>query len=329
MAKGTNQKLKLYYLMKILLEKTDENHGMSMPEIMDALESYEITAERKSIYSDVLELEKFGVEVVGQRVGKKFEYKVVSRQFELAELKLLVDSIQSSKFITAKKTKELIAKIETLCSEHEAKMLQRQVYVQGRIKSMNESIYYSVDNIYSAISENKKIKFQYYNWNTKKEMELRKDGAFYVISPWALSWDDENYYLIGYDSEAEKIKHYRVDKMLKIATVNEKREGKEAFKTFDGAQYAKKNFGMYSGVEEDVRIQFHNSLVGVFIDRFGKDIIIKPVNQDFSETRVRVSVSQQFFGWIFGLGENVKITGPSNVVEQMKMETEKILDKYK
>jgi len=329
MAKGSNQKLKLYYLMKILLEKTDENHGMSMPEIMDALEAYEVTAERKSIYSDIFELQKFGIEVDGERIGKKFEYKVIQRQFELAELKLLVDSIQASKFITAKKTKEMIAKLETLCSEHEAKMLQRQVYVQGRIKAMNESIFYNVDNIYSAISENKKIKFQYYNWNIKKEMELRKNGEFYVISPWALTWDDENYYMIGFDSEAQTIKHYRVDKMLKISTVEEKREGKDSFKTFDGAQYAKKNFGMYSGEEEDVKIQFKNSMVGIFIDRFGKDIIIKPVDNDTSETRVKVCVSNQFFGWIFGLGDGVTITGPENVVNQMKKEAEVLYKKYK
>ena len=196
----------------------------------------------------------WGIEVEGEPVGGGYRYHVVERPFELPELKLLVDAIQSSKFITERKTNALIRKLEKLVSKYEAMKLQRQVYVSGRIKTMNESIYYTVDTIHNAISENRKIRFQYFQWNVKKEMELRHDGAYYHISPWGLSWDAENYYLIGYDSKAGKIKHYRVDKMLRLQMSDEKREGKEHFKKLDMADYAKKSFGMFGGREEKVKL---------------------------------------------------------------------------
>ena len=277
MPKGSNQKLKLYHLAQIMLENTDDNHYITMPEIMSALEAYEVTADRRTIYADLKDLEALGIEVEGEPVGGGYRYHVVERPFELPELKLLVDAIQSSKFITERKTNALIRKLEKLVSKYEAMKLQRQVYVSGRIKTMNESIYYTVDTIHNAISENRKIRFQYFQWNVKKEMELRHDGAYYHISPWGLSWDAENYYLIGYDSEAGKIKHYRVDKMLRLQMSDEKREGKEHFKKLDMADYAKKSFGMFGGREEKVKLLVENTLAGVIIDRFGKDIMLIPV----------------------------------------------------
>ena len=214
MPKGTNQKFKLYRLAQIMLEKTDDEHYITMPEILSALEAYGVTADRKSIYNDLRDLEVLGIEVEGEPVGNRYHYHVLNRPFELPELKLLVDAIQSSKFITERKTNALIKKLEQLVSQYEAVKLQRQVYVSGRIKTMNESIYYTVDAIHNAISENKKIRFQYYQWNVKKEMELRHGGAFYHISPWGLSWDDENYYLVGYDSEADTLNQSRGVKLL-------------------------------------------------------------------------------------------------------------------
>ena len=205
MPKGTNQKFKLYRLAQIMLNKTDDDHYITMPEIMTELGRYEITADRKSIYNDLRDLENLGIEVQGEPVGNRYHYHVVSRAFELPELKLLVDAIQSSKFITEKKTNELIKKLEQFVSKYDAMKLRRQVYVSNRIKTMNESIYYTVDAIHNAISEDKKIRFQYFQWNVKMEMELRHGGAYYHISPWGLSWDDENYYLVGYDSDAGKI----------------------------------------------------------------------------------------------------------------------------
>lgn len=329
MPKGTNQKFKLYRLAQIMLERTDDDHYITMPEIIAALGEYEITADRKSIYTDLKDLEVLGIEVEGEPTGRGYHYHVVSRPFELPELKLLVDAIQSSKFITEKKTNTLIRKLEKLVSRYEAMKLQRQVYVSGRIKTMNESIYYTVDAIHNAISENKKIRFQYYQWTVKKEMELRREGAYYCVSPWGLSWDDENYYLVGYDSEAGEIRHYRVDKMLRIRMTEEAREGREHFQKLDMADYAKKSFGMFGGKEEKVKLLVDNSLAGVMIDRFGKDIIMVPGKGEHFTVNVTVHVSSQFLGWIFSLGEKVKILGPEEVIQAMRREGERLTEQYR
>ena len=328
MPKGTNQKFKLYRLAQLMLEQTDDEHYITMPEILAGLRNYRITADRKSIYQDLKDLEVLGIEVEGEPDGKGYHYHVVSRPFELPELKLLVDAIQSSRFITEKKTNALIRKLEKLVSRYEANRLQRQVFVSGRIKTMNESIYYAVDTIHNAISDNKKIRFQYYQWNVKKEMVLRRDGAFYEISPWGLSWDSENYYLVGFDSEAGEIRHYRVDKMLRIQMTDKAREGKEHFRKLDMADYAKKSFGMFGGEEKTVKLLVDHQLAGVIVDRFGKDVHMIPVDEKHFTVSVTVMVSSQFLGWIFSLGEKVEILGPEEVKEQMRREGERLLKQY-
>lgn len=194
---------------------------------------------------------------------------------------------------------------------------------------MNESIYYTVDVVHNAISENRKIRFQYYQWNVKKEMELRHDGRYYDISPWGLSWDDENYYLVGYDSGAKQIKHYRVDKMLHIQMSDEERDGKESFKKLDMADYAKKSFGMFGGKERTVKLLVKNNLAGVIIDRFGKDVMMIPADNEHFTVSVDIHVSKQFLGWVFSLGENIKILGPDDVVEMMKGEIGRLVGQYK
>lgn len=320
MPKGTKQKLKLIYIIKYLLENSDENHKVTMADILRYLDSYEISAERKSIYADIEAIRDLGIDVVGEKVGRDFYYYVVSRDFELAELKLLVDAIQSSKFITEKKSSELIKKLQGLVSVHEARQLQRQLYVSGGRKTINESIYYNVDALHNAIATNCKIKFQYFQWNVKKEMELRRGGEFYEVSPWALLWEDENYYLIAFDSAYHEIRHYRVDKMLKIFSVKEPREGREYLEKFNLAEYGKKNFGMFAGEEEIVKLEVHNRLIGVILDRFGTEIMIIPADKEHFRVNVKVSVSSQFFGWLFGLGSDVRILAPENVVNRMKEE---------
>lgn len=323
-----NQRLKQIYLMKVLFDNTDETHSITMPEIVTALNEYGISAERKSIYDDIEALRVFGMDIIGEKRGRTFMYHVGSRDFELAELKLLVDAVQSSKFITAKKSNELISKIEKIASKHEAKQLQRQVFVSERIKTMNESIYYNVDIIHSAIANNAKIRFQYFQWNVDKQQELRHAGEYYLISPWALTWDDENYYMIGYDHKAGIIKHYRVDKMLRIEETVENREGRQHFRQFDMAVYAKKMFGMFDGKEQSVRIECDNSLAGVMIDRFGKSVSMIKKDEDHFVVNVTVAVSRQFFGWIISLGSGVVITEPENVVEQLKEEIRDLNKRY-
>ena len=241
---------------------------------------------------------------------------------------MLVDAIQSSKFITERKSNALIKKLEKLVSKYDAMKLQRQVYVSGRIKTMNESIYYTVDAIHNAIAQNKKIRFQYFQWNVKKEMELRHGGAYYHISPWGLSWDDENYYLIGYDSDAEQIRHYRVDKMLRIQMSKEDREGREHFKKLDMADYARKSFGMFRGEEQQVKLLVNNRMAGVIIDRFGKEVMMIPADADHFRVSVEVHVSPQFLSWIISLGDDVKIIGPEDVVERMREEIRRLSRQY-
>lgn len=328
MPKGTNQKYKLIYIIKYLLENTDENHKVTMPQILTYLEANDITAERKSIYDDMDAIQELGIDVQKEKVGRNFYYYVVDRDFEMAELKLLVDAIQSSKFITEKKSQELIKKLGTLVSIHEAKQLKRQVYVAGRAKAINENIFYNVDAIHNAIEENKKVRFQYFQWNTKKEMELRKNGDWYEVSPWALMWEDENYYLVAFDKVAGKLKHYRVDKMLKMSSIDSDREGREIFEKSNVSEYTKKNFGMFAGEEETVKLEVHNGLVGVILDRFGTDTMIIPADEEHFRVNVRVSVSNQFFGWVFGLGDGIKILGPENVKQKMQEELDKIQKLY-
>ena len=330
MSKGTNQKLKLSYLTKIMLAKTDDEHALTMPQIMEELEKYDITAERKSIYTDFADMtDKLGIEIIKEQIGRETYYHVGKREFELAEVKLLIDAIQSSKFITQTKSRELIGKIKSFVSEYQASQLQRQVYVHGRIKAMNESIYYNVDDIHNAIAANKKIRFKYYRWNIEKKLEPMHNNEWFEVSPWALTWDDENYYMVAYDNWDQKIKHYRVDKMMKLSVMDEDREGKDKFKNFDMAAYSKMNFSMYSGDKTKVRIQFPNNMCGVFIDRFGKEITFKQVDEDHSELAVDVAVSPQFFGWLFGLGKDVKVVGPDEVIDQVREFGENFMANYK
>ena len=194
---------------------------------------------------------------------------------------------------------------------------------------MNESIYYNVDRIHTAIAENSIITFQYFQWNVDKSMELRHNGALYTVSPWALSWDDENYYLIAYDSTKGIIKHFRVDKMLHITQTGRPREGRQVFKAFDTAIYTKKMFGMYGGEEISVRIECDNSFAGVMIDRFGKDVPIIRIDDKRFAVNVEVAVSKQFLAWIIGLGEGVKIVSPTSVVKMMNDEIDRLIRQYK
>lgn len=325
----SNQKLKILYLAKILLENTDADHDITLQEIIDKLSANNVTAERKSLYDDIAQLDDFGIKIKKTQYGKTFHYQVVNRDFEIAELKLLADSVAAAKFITEKKSNELIKKIEHLASRHDASKLQRQVYVAGRVKSMNNDIMENVDAIHNAISQNLKISFQYFQWNIKKQPELRRGGARYVISPWGLSWDDENYYLVGYDSDADMIKHYRVDKMLCIKVENTKREGRYKFQAVDMAAYAKKMFGMFGGEEQMVEIICVNDLAGVMIDRFGKDVRMTKVDDAHFKVVAKVAASSHFIHWVMALGAGAKVIGPAELVEEVRSEIKRLADQYK
>ena len=333
MAKNAGQKLKILYLMQFLLERTDEKHSVTMNDIINHLSNCGISAERKSIYDDLKTLQTYGLDIVTLR-RKTTSYYIANRQFELPELKLLVDAIQGSKFITHKKSNDLIKKVESFASVYEAQLLQRQVYVANRIKTMNESIYYNIDTLHESISLNREISFLYYEWSvdfTKSQkivQRLRKNGERYKVSPWALTWDDENYYLLAYDNESGVIKHFRVDKMKDIKIADTTRKGKEIFENFDMAIYSKKIFGMFSGEEEMVQLICENSLIGVIIDRFGKDIYISPVDEEHFKTVVKVMVSPQFIGWLSSFGGQIRVEAPSAVQEKVKEHLQDALNQY-
>ena len=327
MARSANQKLKILYLLQYLMLNTDDEHHVSMQQMRDELLKHGISAERKSLYDDLDALRQFGIDVVNVP-GRGSAYYIGQRRFELPELKLLVDSVQSSKFITEKKTLKLIKKIESLTSVHNAQLLQRQVYVRNRVKSMNESVYYNVDEISGAIADDSAIKFRYYDYDVYGRRRWRKNGGYYEISPFALMWDDENYYMLGYDPEANRMKHYRVDKMTAIASAGTARSGKELFAGTDMAEYSKRVFGMFTGEVQSVRLRFTNDLVGAVIDRFGRGTAIVPDGDDRFTVNVSVAVSPQFYAWLFAFGTSVEILSPDCVRDEFRRRIEELRKIY-
>lgn len=329
MPKSMNQKLKLLYLIQILEHKSDEEHPLSTKQLIEELAAYQISAERKSIYDDIEQLILFGYDIILNKSRINGGYYLASGEFEMAELKLLVDAVQSSRFITPKKSRELIGKLEKKCSIYNASQLKRQVYVNNRVKTDNENIYYNVDEIYEAIHHNVQISFQYYEWNTKKEKILRKNGELYQISPWSLTWNEDNYYLIGFDEEQNMIRHYRVDKIKNINMTKFPRQGLQKFDEFDVASYCRKTFGMYGGRDEVVTLQFPNHLAGVVVDRFGMDTDMRQIQDGFFRIRILISVSNQFFGWMTGIGKEVTIISPKKVAEEYDSYLNEIIQKNK
>lgn len=337
MSKSVNQKLKLLFLIRILEEKTDDEHGITLTEIISQLSLYGITAERKSIYSDIQLLNNAGYEILSSRTGKSHDYRLVGgRNYQLAEVKLMVDAIQSTRFITHKKTAELIKKLEKEVSVNQAKELQRSVYIEKRSKSDNETIYYCIDKIHRAIQNRKQISFNYYEWivtNTVPYTAIsqpKKDGKLYILSPWCMVWDDEKYYLIAYDSEAEKIKHYRVDKIKNVEILDDDCCGEDAFKDFELSTYVKRTFGMFGAkTAQEVKFIIPDYLISPVIDKFGTDYILKRIDDNKCEITVQVHISPQFYGWLFGLGEDVVLTSPEHIVKDFRKMVKRIGKNYK
>ena len=324
MAKSANQKLKLLIIKDYLLRNSDENHPVTIAQLIEELARYDIKAERKSLYDDLDALRVYGMDIVQNRGN----YYIGQRSFETPELKLLVDSIQSSKFITQKKTMALINKIEALASVYDAQLLERQVYVRNRVKSMNESVYYNVDSISDAINQDRVIRFKYFEYTVSKQRRIRKNGDWYEVSPFALTWDDENYYMLAWDAEATRIKHYRVDKMLTITITEKRREVKDAFAEIDMSAYTKKVFGMFTGESRQVKLRLTNHLAGAVIDRFGPDVMLIPDGEDHFVVTLELVVSPQFFAWVFGFGPEAEILSPDDVRTKAAERAKSIAQRY-
>lgn len=313
-----NQKLKLLYLAKIMKEKTDDTHFLTMPQVIDELAKYDIEAQRKSVYDDFDALSDFGIKIIKEQRGRRTYYHVGNHVFEIAELKQLVDAVQASKYMTEEKTDILIKKLEVLLSEYNEKLHQRQVFVAGRVKDMDENVFQSIDMIHTAINIDKQLLFQYFSWNVDGEQVLHHDGDFYNVSPWALFFDNEYYYLVGFDEKEDKMKHYRVDKMLNVQISENKRKGSSIFKKADKDKYKKKLFGMYGGEEEKVTLLCKNSIANVIVDRFGLETKRTLVDSEHFEIQVDVQISNQFLGWIIALGGDILIKAPEDVKDKMR-----------
>ncbi len=329
MAKQAGQKAKLLYLAEIFFRETDEDHDLSINELIDKLDECGISANRKTLYEDILELQNFDLDIDMVKDGRHRGYRMLSRDFQIAELKLLVDAVQGSKFITEKKSRELIKKIEGLTSVYQAKQLHRLVILPGRVKTMNESIFYSVDLIHAAINQNRQIEFNYYRWNIDKELESRRNGEKYFVSPIALLWDDENYYLIAFEEESDRIKHFRVDKIKNLSVTDTERTGCDRFDCKSLPGYSKGIFGMYGGEMIKVILECDNDMIGTMIDRFGTDVFVAPSCDGSFRISVDVCLSKQFLGWVFGLGKSVRIVGPEIAVKLMKDHVSEIAKLYK
>ncbi len=321
MAKASNQKLKLIYLLRYLERASDEAHPVRIRDMQEELGRFGVTAERKSLYSDIEALREAGCEIEQDSGG----YYLASRPFELAELKLLVDSVQASRFITRKKSRELIEKLEGLTSVGEARQLQRQVFVLNRVKTMNESIYYNVDGIHTAIAKGRQIRFRYFDYDMDKTKVYRRGGADYQVSPFALTWAEENYYLVAFDSGSRELRHYRVDRMSRLRETQEPIEGEESFRAEDIARYATRVFGMFRGEERELRLRFHRHLAGAVLDRFGQELILVPDGEEHFTCTVTVAVSPQFYGWLCGFGGEAALVAPPEAAEAFRSYLKEIL----
>ena len=321
--RSNNQRLKLFYLLDYLLKNTDETHTVKVQEIIEHFENYyKIPVEQKTVCSDLHLLDEYGYET--QYDGRTRGWRIIVREFDTQELQLLIDSVQASRFITQKKAKELTDKLKAKASRFDRVLLERRCYVPNRVRSMNDKIFYSLDDLHIAIANDWQITFRYFYFTPKKDRAYYKKT--YSASPYALLWGDNNYYLLAYESG--KMKHFRVDKMDGIDIVHTKREGKEVFKDMKLNERSLRMFSMFSGKVQKVKIRFSNHLANVVIDRFGRDIVMVPDDEKHFTIHTDIEVSPQFFGWICGLGKAVRILAPAEVVEEMGNYVKGIAEMY-
>ncbi len=315
MAKSTGQKLRLLYLMQLFREQTDETHPLTRQQLVNLLESrYDIISERKTFYDDLACLRQFGMEI--EKTGKG-GYFLAARTFEMPELRLLADAVGCSRFITEKKSRKLIEKLATLCSLHEGNSLRTQTDLTTRRKMINESIYYSIDAIYQAKNEAQNISFYYFNWSIgadgRPQKEYRHNKARYTVLPLSVVWNDENYYLIAFDEKSRQIRHYRIDKMEQLDLEERPKNIPFAPEEFNANEYVSKLFNMYGGKEEQVTLRFDKALLGVMIDQFGTNVMLRPDGENSLKLITNVVTSPQFLGWLFSLQEQVEILSPEDL----------------
>lgn len=321
-----SRRSRILHIYKMLLEETDEQHPLTIPQIVSKLHSWGIDAERRTVYEDIEALRAFGLDVIYQK-EKNHNYYIGARSFELAELKLLADAVQSSRFITPKKSEQLIKKLQSLTSQEQARELSRQIYIANRVKSPNEQIFYNVDALHKAIDAGKQITFQYMEYGFDKKLHPRRDGELYHVSPYLLSWDDENYYLIAWHDRYDSLSHFRVDKMANITITTD--DCRPLAHPLDAAEYARRTFGMFPGEPVKVEIWFDASMIGVVIDRFGTDAFISSNDEMGFTVSVDATISPAFLAWLIQFGDKAKILSPESVKGDLMKLLDKIIFLYK
>ena len=325
MPKSDNQKLKIFYILDYLKENSHQNHPVRAVELLSMLErQHNITCDRKTIYSDIAALQDYGVDIVSTP-GKNGGYYIASRNFELPELKLLIDAVLSSRFLTEKKSRELIEKLCRECSVYDAQLMRRDVLVSGRVKSMNETIYYNVDAIQEAIGQNRQITFQYFDWGIDGQRHYREKQ--YFASPYGLCQDNENCYLLAH-SPRHGVTSYRVDRMTGIRLTEDPRTPCPELAGKALTEHANRLFQMYSGDATTVKLRFHRSLTNVVMDRFGRDTMLIPDGEDHFVFTVNVAVSPMFLSWLIGFGAKARILYPQSIIDAYKDMCREALAQY-
>ena len=325
MPKSDNQKLKIFYILDYLKENSHQDHPVRAAELLSMLErQHNIICDRKTVYSDIAALQDYGVDIVSIP-GKNGGYYIASRNFETPELKLLIDAVQSSRFLTEKKSRELIEKLCRECSIHDARLMRRDVVVSGRVKSMNETIYYNVDAIQEAIGANRQITFRYFDWGIDGKRRYRE--KHYQASPYGLCQDNENCYLLAL-SDRHGVTSYRVDRMSDISLTAESRVPCPELTGKNLTAHANKLFQMFSGDATTVKMRFHRDLTNVVMDRFGRGTMLIPDGEDHFVFTVNVAVSPMFLSWVIGFGSKAKILHPQSVIDECKALCREAIDQY-
>ena len=331
MAARNGQKVKLLYIIKILTEMTDEEHPLSAGEICERLSSYNITAERKAIYDDIECLIAFGYDIIHTRIPKN-GYFLASRDFEQPEIYLLSDAVRTAKFISEKKTLELTSKLYGLLSCYQSKRNIGSIYIDGSSKTHNEEIFYNIDCINTAIKNGKKIKFKYGKRVLSNDKRIVTEYKTHTVSPYAMTWQDDHYYLICNYEKYDNLMNLRVDRIKSISICEEPirhfSEASEYRDTFDVADYTKKLFGMFGGETDSIKFSCKNKMLEQVTDRFGNDIFITNVTDTHFDFTVKAAISDGLVTWVMNYGDEIEVIKPESLRNKIKERAKKIFDVY-
>lgn len=328
MAGTKTSKLVLLYVYKILVEETDEQHPLTTSQLIERLADCGYECERKSIYRHIEALEEFGLDVLRSNSEPR-GYYVAARDFELPELRLLIDAVQSSHFISMKKSEELIEKLFALASVSEVKQIKKGLHMRGINKTDNERVYYTLDALYRAIAANRRISFKYFEYTSTKDKRYRNSGKLYVVSPYAIVWDDEKYYLHAYHEKYDDISSFRVDRMEKAQVTDLARLKEDEYFSYDPSERSKTSFDQFSGERVKVVAEFDNRMAGAVIDRFGNSVDMRPLDAERFIASFSAELSPRFLSWLFGFGTMVRVRSPQALVDRYIAELESVKNQYK